>query len=168
MSAERILEQPLPFQPEVDLRPRDGGAKLVDAKPRSVRETKKSHILRLFAEGCHEVDRLALLSETTPAYAASVLQNAGLLGGYFDLYTSTAAEQNVYSRYFRGVIGFKTVEAARESVEKIERLYRHFERLGDRAGQHHAEVMALVGRNRARWSNKKEAAQVFMDWLVNH
>ena len=51
---------------------------------------------------------------------------------------------------------------------RIDRLYRYFERLGDRAGQHHAEVFALTGRNRARWSGKKEEAEVFMNWLVNH
>jgi hypothetical protein len=132
------------------------------------RETKKDRILRMFNGGIKEIDRLAVLSESKASYVASVLQSAGLLRGYFDLYTTTNQDQNAYSRFFRGVLEFRTVEAARESVAKIERLYRYFERVGDRAGQHHAEVMALTGRNRARWSNKKEAAQVFMDWLVNH
>jgi hypothetical protein len=135
---------------------------------RVARETKKDRILRMFKDGIKEIDRLAALSESKPSYVASVLQAAGLLRGYFDLYTTTNQDQNAYSRYFRGILEFKTVEAARESVAKIDRLYRYFERVGDRAGQHHAEVMALTGRNRARWSNKKEAAQVYMDWLVAH
>jgi hypothetical protein len=132
------------------------------------RETKKDRILAMWREGIVEIDRLAALSNSRPSYVASVLQSAGLLRGYFDLYTTTNSDQNTYSRFFRGVLEFKTVEAARESVAKIDRLYKYFDRIGDRAGQHHAEVMALTGRNRARWSGKKDSAQVFMDWLVNH
>jgi hypothetical protein len=137
------------------------------ARP-AARETKKDRILRMFKDGIKEIDRLAALSDSKPSYVASVLQSAGLLRGYFDLYTTTAQDQNAYSRFFRGVLEFRTADAARESVAKIDRLYRYFERIGDRAGQHHAEVMALTGRNRARWSNKKEEAQIYMDWLVKH
>ncbi|MCA1850082.1 MAG: hypothetical protein LC672_03235, partial [Acidobacteria bacterium] len=103
-----------------------------------------------------------------PSYVAQVLQNAGHLTGYFDLYTTTAREQNVYSRFFRNVLSFRTAAAARESVEKIDRLYNYFERLGDRAGQHQAMVLALTGKNRARWSGKHEEAQVFSEWLAAH
>ncbi|MCI0485502.1 MAG: hypothetical protein L0229_02770, partial [Blastocatellia bacterium] len=60
------------------------------------------------------------------------------------------------------------VEAAKQSVARIAELYEHFERIGDRAGQHHAEVLALTGRNRARWSGKAEEARIFEDWLFNH
>jgi hypothetical protein len=66
------------------------------------------------------------------------------------------------------VLSFKTTEAARESVQKIDRLYNYFERLGDRAGQHHAMVLALTGKNRARWSGKQEESQLFHEWLVAH
>ncbi|MCV4770736.1 hypothetical protein OFC10_32360, partial [Escherichia coli] len=83
-----------------------------------------------------------------PSYVAQVLQSAGLLDGYFDLYTTTAREQNIYSRFFRNVLSFKSVEAARASVRKIDRLYNYFERMGDRAGQHQAMVLALTGKNR--------------------
>ena len=133
-----------------------------------VKVGKKDRILELYGRGLTEIDRLAAEIGTTSSYVANVLQDAGLLRGYFDLYTTTNREQNAYSRYFRGVLSFKTVEAARQSVERLERLYRYFERLGDRAGQHHAEVMALTGRNRARWSGKTEEAAVFMDWLTSH
>jgi hypothetical protein len=103
-----------------------------------------------------------------PSYVAQVLQSAGHLTGYFDLYTTTGAEQNVYTRFFRNVLSFKSVEAARESVEKIDRLYNYFERLGDRAGQHQAMVIALTGKNRARWSGKLEEAKIFSEWLAAH
>ena len=82
--------------------------------------------------------------------------------------TSDIGDQNTYSRFFRNVLSFKTVEAARESVERIAQLYKYFERIGDRAGQHHAEVLALTGRNRARFSGKKEESRVFEEWLFNH
>jgi hypothetical protein len=44
----------------------------------------------------------------------------------------------------------------------------YFERIGDRPGQHQAMVVALTGKNRARWSGKREAAKLFADWLANH
>lgn len=77
-------------------------------------------------------------------------------------------EPNKYGKFFRNVLKFKTAEEARESVEQIKRLYNYFDRIGDRAGQHHAEVLALTGRNRARWSGKMEIAHIFEEWLFNH
>ena len=103
-----------------------------------------------------------------PSYVAQVLQSAGHLDGYFDLYTTTGREQNVYTRYFRNVLHFRNPEAARESVARIDRLYNYFERLGDRAGQHQAMVLALTGKNRARWSGKPDESQIFSDWLAAH
>lgn len=128
--------------------------------------TKKEQILQLYQDGIVDVAELAYLVDAQSSYVANVLSNAGLLKGYFDLYTSTANEQNIYSRYFRNVLAFKDTEAARQSVEKIDRIYKHFERISDRAGQHHAMVLALTGMNRARWSGKLEEAQIFHDWLV--
>lgn len=77
-------------------------------------------------------------------------------------------DATAYDGFFKNVLSLTTEEAARESVEKIERLYRNFERLGDRAGQHHVEVLALTGRNRARWGGKPEVANVYETWLFNH
>lgn len=71
-----------------------------------------------------------------------------------------------YDRFFRGVLEFKDEDAARRSVEKLDRLYRYFQRIGDRAGQHACDVVALTGRNRARWAGKKAEAALFMNWLV--
>src|SRR5215216_1866042 len=142
------------------------------AEPRRQRarqkDSKKSRILDLFHSGVTDLGEIARTIQTRPSYVASVLQGAGLIQGYFDLYTTTARDQNTYSRQFRNVLSFKTVEAAKESVARIARLYNYFERIGDRAGQHHAEVLALTGRNRARWSGKKEEARIFEQWLFNH
>lgn len=130
--------------------------------------SKKDQILELYAKGTTDIASIVRKLGVRSSYVAQVLQAAGHLKGYFDLYTTTSREQNIYSRFFRNALSFKTVEAARESVEKIDRLYNYFERLGDRAGQHQAMVLALTGKNRARWSGKADAAEVFNEWLMKH
>lgn len=130
--------------------------------------TKKELILGLYEQGTTDIAEIVRRVKARPSYVAQVLQHAGHLDGYFDLYTTTGREQNVYTRYFRSVLAFRNVEAARESVQRIDRLYNYFERLGDRAGQHQAMVLALTGKNRARWSGKLEESQVFSEWLAAH
>lgn len=130
--------------------------------------SKKEQIIAIYESGVTDIAQIVRRVAARPSYVAQVLQNAGLISGYFDLYTTTAREQNVYSRFFRNVLSFKSVEAAQESVKKIDRLYNYFERLGDRAGQHQAMVLALTGKNRARWSGKKGEAEVFNEWLAAH
>lgn len=142
--------------------------RLQDTASSSGRPTKKDQILQLHQDGITDVAEIAYLTDAQPSYVAEVLRQAGLLSGYFDLYTTTASEQNIYSRYFRNLLAFKTVEAAQQSIEKIDRLYTYFERIGDRAGQHHAMMLALTGKNRARWSGKLEESKIFSDWLAAH
>jgi hypothetical protein len=134
------------------------------AKPR----TKKDRIALLYGQGITNIMEIARRLDARPSYVAQVLQDAGLLTGYFDLYTTTSREQNVHSQYFRNVLSFKTVESARESVRKIDELYNHFEQVGDRAGQHQAMLVALTGKNRARWIGKQAEAEVFGEWLACH
>ena len=140
------------------------GATTTTEEPRS----KKEQIIALYESGVTDIAQIVRHVAARPSYVAQVLQGAGLLTGYFDLYTTTAREQNVYTRFFRNVLSFKTVEAARESVRRIDRLYNYFERLGDRAGQHQAMVLALTGKNRARWSGKQEESEIFNEWLATH
>ncbi|HKS42955.1 MAG TPA: hypothetical protein VJX74_20245 [Blastocatellia bacterium] len=139
-----------------------------EGRHRERKDSKKSQILELHRSGVSDISEIARTVKTRPSYVASVLQNAGLITGYFDLYTTTARDQNTYSRQFRNILSFRTVEAAKQSIAAIARLYAYFERIGDRAGQHHAEVLALTGRNRARFSGKKEESQIFEQWLFNH
>ncbi len=165
MQEENIFTNVIPFQPDL---PNVNRVKK-ERQARSERKpSKKSRILELFKAGLTEIGEIAEKVGTKPSYVASVLQNAGLISGYFDLYTTTALEQNLYSRFFRNTLSFKSVEAAKESVARIAGLYEYFGRLSDRAGQHHAEVLALMGRNRARFSGKLEEARIFEDWLFNH
>ena len=130
--------------------------------------SKKDQIIALYESGVTDIAQITRRVGARPSYVAQVLQKEGVLSGYFDLYTTTAREQNIYSRFFRNVLSFKTVEAAHESVKKIDRLYNYFERLGDRAGQHQAMVLALTGKNRARWSGKTEESKIFSEWLAAH
>jgi len=59
-----------------------------------------------------EVEDIAVITGARPSYVGSVLQEAGLHSGYFDLYTSTAHPQNIYSKFFAGKLGFKDEETA--------------------------------------------------------
>lgn len=147
---------------------RTDDAVLAAEELRDARASKKDHVIALYRAGTTDIAEIVRRTGVRPSYAAQVLQRAGLLTGYFDLYTTTGREMNVYGRFFRNVLQFKTVEAARASVDKIDKLYNYFERLGDRAGQHQACVIALTGRNRARWSGKAEIAEIFNQWLVTH
>jgi hypothetical protein len=128
--------------------------------------SKKDQIISLFLSGLGEVEDIAVITGSRPSYVASVLQEAGLSSGYFDLYTSTAHQQNIYSKFFANKLGFKDEETARESIELIDRLHKQFEFAGDRAGQHHALVMALTMFDRARWTGKGREAEIFREWLI--
>jgi hypothetical protein len=135
-------------------------------KRSSAKPSRKDQIISLFLSGMGEVEDVAIITGARPSYVASVLQEAGLHSGYFDLYTSTSQPQNVYSKFFAGKLGFKDVETASESVALINRLYRQFEFAGDRAGEHHALTMALTMFDRARWTGKTREAGVFLNWLT--
>jgi hypothetical protein len=132
----------------------------------SGKPSRKDQITSLFLSGMGEIEDIAVITGARPSYVSTVLQEAGLHTGYFDLYTSTSLPQNIYSKFFAGKLGFKDVETAKESVELIERLYRQFEFAGDRAGQHHALTMALTMFDRARWTGKGREAEVFLNWLT--
>ena len=172
MTTEELIQQEPPLLLELEYAD-EAETRVVEREnkpvtPETETPSKKERILALYDNGVTDIAQIVRQVAARPSYVAQVLQNAGLLTGYFDLYTTTAREQNIYSRFFRNVLSFKTVEAARESVQKIDRLYNYFERLGDRAGQHQAMVLALTGKNRARWSGKKEASEIFSEWLATH
>lgn len=173
MTTEEMIEQhtrPLAMELEYAEEPQQ---RLIEERPDEATSneeprSKKEQIIALYESGVTDIAQIVRKVAARPSYVAQVLQGAGLITGYFDLYTTTAREQNVYSRFFRNVLSFKTIEAAKESVHRIDRLYNYFERLGDRAGQHQAMVLALTGKNRARWSGKQEESEVFNEWLAAH
>ena len=129
-------------------------------------KTKKETIIAMFKAGVDQIEIIASVTDTKPSYVASVLQNEGLIDGYFDLYTSTQMPQNIYSKHFQGRLGFKDVETAERSVRVLDAAYNHFDLQQDRAGQHHTLEMALIMLDRARWTNKLAEAEIYRQWLM--
>ncbi len=138
------------------------------AAPHPQRVSKKQQIIALYLSGITALEDLATMTGAQPSYVGAVLQQAGLIRGYFDLYTSTAHPMNVYSKLVINKLGFKNEAAARQSVAVLEQLYQQFALTRDRAGQHHALSMALVMFDRARWIGKMREADIFRQWLMAH
>ncbi|MFN6962493.1 MAG: hypothetical protein ACK4S4_01875 [Pyrinomonadaceae bacterium] len=136
------------------------------AREKETLRTKKDMILSLYRSGVHEIEMIAAISGAKPSYVGSVLQKEGLVDNYFDLYTSTNYPMNIYSKHFRGKLGFKDVETSKRGVEVLENGYRYFDRVQDRAGQHHTLELALTMLDRARWTGKLEEAEIYRRWLV--
>jgi hypothetical protein len=137
------------------------------ASARNEKISKKEQILSLFLYGISDVEDLSAIIGVRPSYVGSVLQEAGLVKDYFDLYTSTSHPMNIYSKFFVGKLGFKDEEAAKSGVETIDKLYQQFGIAQDRAGQHHALMMALTMFDRARWTGKGREAEIYRQWLMN-
>jgi len=129
-------------------------------------KSKKDMILSLFNSGVTEIETIAAVSGARPSYVGAVLHKEGLVDNYFDLYTSTGYPMNVYSKHFRGKLGFKDVESAERGVRNLENGYQYFARILDRAGQHHTLELGLTMLDRARWTGKLEEAEIYRRWLV--
>jgi len=136
------------------------------SRSQTKRVAKKDQILALYMGGITDVADLAAITQARTSYVASVLQQAQHIPSYFDLYTPTKQPMNVYSKHFAGKLGFKDEETANQSIELIDHLHNQFELAGDRAGQHHALLMALLMFDRARWSGKEREADIFRRWLI--
>jgi hypothetical protein len=91
---------------------------------RAAHTTNKQQIIALYLAGTTDVEELAQKSGARASYVGTVLLDAGLLHGYFDLYTSTAHPMNVYSPAFAGKLGFKDEATARRSVKVLEQGYQ--------------------------------------------
>ena len=171
MMTQEIIEEMKPLNLDLDYADE---AKLTERESEAATSTetheethsKKEQILALYESGMTDVAQIVRKVSARPSYVAQVLQNAGLISGYFDLYTSSAHPMNVYSKFFANRLGFKDEETARESIETIDHLHRQFELAKDRAGQHHALQMALVMFDRARWTGKGREADIFGEWLM--
>ena len=61
-----------------------------DTVPRPRQTNKKQQIMALYVSGIVDIEDLATITNTRASYVGKVLQDAGLIHGYFDLYTSTA------------------------------------------------------------------------------
>lgn len=130
------------------------------------RHTKKEEIVRLYLSGMRDLVAISDATYSKVSYVASVLQRAGLIEGYYDLYNEAPQPMNAYADLFRKRLGFKDPETALASVRLLHEAYLEFEALGDRAGQHHVLSLALKMFNRARWSGKTAEAEIFKRWLI--
>jgi hypothetical protein len=130
------------------------------------RMTKKRLALTLHETG-YTVEAIAQALDTSPSYIANVVAAAGKTPDYQDLYVSTAALSG-YAKPFQGVLRFKDVAAARASVQRLDAMYRTFAQQRDRRGQHQAQLLALIGKNRAEGIGKYAEARVFAEWLKAH
>ena len=128
--------------------------------------TKKERIIKLYDRG-FDVEFIADALRTNPSYVANTLIQSGRPVEYEDLYTTTTGRAySEESRRLSGALRFKDVEAARESVGRLDEAFRQFERDGNRRGQHRAQMLALIGKNRAQGIGKYEEAAIFRDWLI--
>ena len=127
--------------------------------------SKKELAADMYRKGLN-VEAIAGLLRADPSYVANALIERGYAPSYADLYTSTGP-QNEYATLFKGMGGlrFKNVDAARQSVARIEALFQRFKEGEDRRGMHQCQVMALVGKNRARGLGKRAEAKLFSEWL---
>ncbi len=123
MTTEELIQeaQPLSFELEyADETPANGatvghnGAGEAATEESVEHRSKKEQILDLYEAGTTDIADIVRRVKARPSYVAQVLQSAGYLSGYFDLYTTTGREQNIYTRFFRNVLSFKSIEAARE------------------------------------------------------
>lgn len=128
------------------------------------RVTKKQLAAEMYEKGMN-VSTIAELLRSEPSYVANALIEKGYVPNYMDLYTSTGP-QNAHAELFQGVLRFRNVEAARDSVAKLEQLYAQFVVSKDRRGVHQCEVLALTGKNRAEGIGKHAEALVFAEWLA--
>jgi len=128
--------------------------------------TKKAMVLVLHAEG-GTVEEIARQLDTRPSYVANVLAAAGQTPAYHDLYVSSTI-QSGYTQPCRGLLRFKDVPAAQQSVRRLDTLYHACGQHHDRRGQHQAQLLALIGKNRAEGLGKYAEAQVFAEWLQQH
>ncbi len=93
-------------------------------------------------------EMLGSQGETTPSYIANVLIEAGKDVRYRDILVKRRADDR-YAELFEGVLSFKSLEAADESLREIDQLYHKFKAEGDRVGMARARLLATTGRRRA-------------------
>jgi hypothetical protein len=134
--------------------------------PKAKARTKKEQIVSLFSSGVRDLQEISDATYSRVSYVASVLQTAGLIDGYYDLYNEAAQPMNAYSETFKNRLGYKDEQAALTSIRLLHEAYLEFEAHYDRAGQHHVLMLAMKMYNRARWSGKDREAQIFKRWLI--
>ena len=135
------------------------------AASRSTRRRRRSRSWRCICRGCTTSRTCRWSPARAPATSARCCE-ARASSSRTSICTPRPHPMNAYSKFFANQLGFKNVEVARESVELIDTMYHQFATGGDRAGQHHAMMMAMTMGNRAFWTGKHAEATAFRDWLI--
>src|SRR3712207_8664443 len=112
MTTEEILEEMKPLTLELDYADEALERERVEAAQAEEtaeveQRTKKEQIVSLFESGTKDIAEIVRRVKGRASYVAQVLQQAGHLDGYFDLYTTTGKEQKLYTRYFRNLLHFQ-------------------------------------------------------------
>ena len=124
---------------------------------------KKNLIIAMHNSG-RTVQEIAKALHCMPRNVLDALENAGIsIESY-----SENTKQNDYGARFSGILRFKTLESAKDSVAKIDRLFHEYAVAKDRRGQHQAQLIALIAKNRAEGIEKWEVAKLFAEWLIEH
>src|SRR5215210_6934272 len=98
MTTEEMIEEMRPLSLELDYADEavgreDGGHTAgTDTDEAAEQKTKKEQIVALFQSGTKDIAEIVRKVKARPSYVAQVLQQAGHLDGYFDLYTTTGRE----------------------------------------------------------------------------
>ena len=113
---------------------------------------------------------------TSLSYIASVLREAGVEVDYQDRFADPAMEEPYASR-LKGLLHFRDLTAAENSLRNLDQIYREYREAADREGTSLIRSIVLKGKERAsslarnhrispekRWE-KKEVAQWFHVWL---
>ncbi|MHB1000193.1 MAG: hypothetical protein ACYC27_13195 [Armatimonadota bacterium] len=123
--------------------------------------------MELYDRG-YDVESIADALTTSPSYVANTLIQSGRPVDYEDLYTTTSGRAySSEARELSGTLRFKDVDAAKASVKKLDEAFTIFLRDKNKRGQHRAQMLALIGKNRADGIGKHDEAAIFRDWLIS-
>jgi hypothetical protein len=113
---------------------------------------------------------------TSPEYIASILREAGYEVHYEDRYSDPVLPEPYASR-LKGVLEFRDLASAEQSLLRLDAIFREYQSAGDQAGMKwvctlakkgklRAEGLARSGRVQARKrQEKQEIARWFQVWL---
>jgi hypothetical protein len=85
----------------------------------------------------------------SPSYIANVLRRAGKRVEFNDRFVDPWMEEPYASR-LRGLLRFTDLQAAEDSLQELDAVYRDYRENADREGTHLIRTLVLKGRDRAR------------------
>jgi hypothetical protein len=93
--------------------------------------------------------QLGPAQRTSASYIATVLRAAGKLVEYEDDYTEPALPE-AYRSQLEGVLKFRTLEDAEQSLRRLDQVYRGYRASGDQTGMGLVWKLVVRGKNRTQ------------------